>query len=76
MFSFACHSRFKEYGVTFTEKWNTDNNLSATIDVQDQVWLNSFKLSLVAFQHSVFLVILVGIATTSQKMDSRLCLKL
>ncbi len=37
MFLFACHSRFKEYGVTFTEKWNTDNNLSATIDVQDQV---------------------------------------
>ena len=29
--------KFKEYGVTLTEKWNTDNNISATIDVEDQL---------------------------------------
>lgn len=29
--------KFKEYGITFTEKWNTDNNLSTTVDVQDQL---------------------------------------
>lgn len=29
--------KFKEHGITFTEKWNTDNNLSTTIDVQDQL---------------------------------------
>jgi len=29
--------KFKEHGVTFTEKWNTDNNLSTTIDIQDQL---------------------------------------
>ena len=26
--------KFKEHGITVTEKWNTDNNISATIDVQ------------------------------------------
>ncbi len=29
--------KLKEYGVTFTEKWTTDNNLSTTVDVQDQL---------------------------------------
>ena len=29
--------RFKERGITFTEKWNTDNNISVVVDVQDQV---------------------------------------
>jgi len=27
----------KDYGLTFTEKWNTDNQLNTTIDVQDQL---------------------------------------
>lgn len=27
----------KEYGVTLTEKWTTDNNLNATVDVQDKL---------------------------------------
>lgn len=29
--------RCKQYGLTFTEKWNTDNNLTTKIDIQDQV---------------------------------------
>lgn len=29
--------KFKQHGVTFTEKWNTDNNLSMAVDVQDQL---------------------------------------
>jgi len=29
--------KFKEHGVTFTEKWSTDNQLSTTIDIQDQL---------------------------------------
>ena len=36
--------KFKEYGVTLTEKWNTDNNISATIDVEDQL-LKGLKLT-------------------------------
>lgn len=36
--------KFKEYGVTFTEKWNTDNKLNTTIDIQDQM-LKGLKLS-------------------------------
>lgn len=35
----------KEHGVTFTEKWNTDNNLATTIDVQDQL-CKGLKLTL------------------------------
>ena len=30
--------KVKDYGLTLTEKWNTDNNLSATLDVQDQIF--------------------------------------
>ena len=26
--------KFKEHGLTFTEKWNTDNQLCTTIDLQ------------------------------------------
>ena len=29
--------KFAEYGTTFTEKWNTNNQLSTTIDVQDKI---------------------------------------
>nr|ACO12467.1 Voltage-dependent anion-selective channel protein 2 [Lepeophtheirus salmonis] len=35
----------KDYGVTFTEKWTTDNTLNATVDVQDKL-LQGLKLSL------------------------------
>lgn len=34
----------KDYGVTFTEKWNTDNTLGTEIAVQDQL-LKGLKLS-------------------------------
>ncbi len=37
--------KYKERGVTFTEKWNTDNNISTTLDVQDQV-CKGLKLTL------------------------------
>lgn len=36
--------KFKDYGLTFTEKWNTDNQLSTTLDIQDQV-LKGLKLT-------------------------------
>ena len=36
--------KLKEYGVTLTEKWNTDNNISATIDVEDQL-MKGLKLT-------------------------------
>jgi voltage-dependent anion channel protein 2 len=36
--------KFKEHGITVTEKWNTDNNISATIDVQDQL-MKGLKLT-------------------------------
>jgi voltage-dependent anion channel protein 2 len=29
--------KFSEYGTTFTEKWNTSNQLSTTVDVQDKI---------------------------------------
>lgn len=29
--------RWKEYGLTFTEKWNTDNTLGTEITLEDQV---------------------------------------
>ncbi len=29
--------KFKEHGLTFTEKWNTDNQLCTTIDLQDKI---------------------------------------
>lgn len=29
--------KFKEHGLTFTEKWNTDNQLATTIDLQDKI---------------------------------------
>lgn len=29
-----------EYGLTFTEKWNTDNTLGTEIAVEDQVCMN------------------------------------
>lgn len=34
-----------DYGMTFTEKWNTDNTLNATVDVQDKV-MPGVKLTL------------------------------
>eukprot|EP00088_Acartia_fossae_P052099 TRINITY_DN5870_c0_g1_i1.p1 TRINITY_DN5870_c0_g1~~TRINITY_DN5870_c0_g1_i1.p1 ORF type:complete len:281 (-),score=104.40 TRINITY_DN5870_c0_g1_i1:1175-2017(-) len=34
-----------DYGMTFTEKWSTDNTLNATIDVQDKV-MPGLKLTL------------------------------
>ena len=37
--------KFKEYGLTVTEKWNTDNNISATFDLQDQL-VQGLKLTL------------------------------
>lgn len=36
--------KVKEHGVTFTEKWNTDNALATEIALQDKV-LNGLKLS-------------------------------
>jgi len=33
-----------DYGMTFTEKWTTDNSLSTTLDIQDQV-LKGLKLT-------------------------------
>lgn len=36
--------RFKERGITFTEKWNTDNNISCSVDVQDQL-MKGLKVS-------------------------------
>ena len=30
-----------EYGLTFTEKWNTDNTLGTEITVEDQVCIRS-----------------------------------
>jgi len=36
--------KFAEYGTTFTEKWNTNNQLSTTIDVQDKI-LQGLKLT-------------------------------
>ena len=36
--------KFAEYGTTFTEKWNTNNQLSTTIDVQDKI-LKGLKLT-------------------------------
>jgi len=37
--------KFKEYGLTVTEKWNTDNNLTAKLDLQDQL-VQGLKLTL------------------------------
>lgn len=34
----------KDYGVTITDKWTTDNKLNATIDVEDQI-LKGLKLT-------------------------------
>ena len=34
--------RWTEYGLTFTEKWNTDNTLGTEIAVEDQV-LGTFE---------------------------------
>ena len=36
--------KFKEYGTTFTEKWNTSNQLSTTVDMQDKI-LSGLKLT-------------------------------
>jgi len=36
--------KFNEYGTTFTEKWNTNNQLATTIDVQDKI-LKGLKLT-------------------------------
>uniref|UniRef100_A0A4W3H4C2 Non-selective voltage-gated ion channel VDAC3 n=1 Tax=Callorhinchus milii TaxID=7868 RepID=A0A4W3H4C2_CALMI len=32
--------KMKDYGLTFTEKWNTDNTLATEIAIEDQVWRN------------------------------------
>eukprot|EP00094_Tigriopus_californicus_P004505 TCALIF_04340-PA protein Name:"Similar to porin Voltage-dependent anion-selective channel (Drosophila melanogaster)" AED:0.12 eAED:0.17 QI:46/0.33/0.5/1/0/0/4/148/251 len=37
--------RFKEHGITVTEKWNTDNNLFATVDLQNAS-MKGLKLTL------------------------------
>jgi len=37
--------KVKELGLTFTEKWNTDNTLNTTVDIQDKL-LPGLKLSL------------------------------
>ena len=29
--------KVKELGLTFTEKWNTDNTLNTTVDIQDKL---------------------------------------
>lgn len=36
--------KVKEYGLTFAERWNTDNTLATEISVQDQL-LKGLKLS-------------------------------
>ena len=36
--------KFKEHGATFTEKWNTNNQLSTTVDLQDKI-LSGLKLT-------------------------------
>lgn len=35
--------RWTEYGLTFTEKWNTDNTLGTEITVEDQVMVTCGK---------------------------------
>lgn len=37
--------RVKEYGLTFNEKWNTDNTLTTEVSIQDKI-LEGLKLSL------------------------------
>jgi hypothetical protein len=37
--------KVKELGLTFTEKWNTDNTLNTTVDIQDKL-LPGLKVSL------------------------------
>lgn len=37
--------KIKEHGLTFTEKWNTDNQLSTKIDVEDKL-MKGLKLTL------------------------------
>lgn len=37
--------KVKEYGLTFTEKWNTDNTLATEVSIQDKL-LEGLKLSL------------------------------
>lgn len=37
--------KIKEHGLTLTEKWNTDNTLNATVDLQDKV-MPGLKLTL------------------------------
>merc|ERR1711997_1274324 len=37
--------KFKEHGLTFTEKWNTDNKLSTKVDLQDKI-MKGLKLTL------------------------------
>lgn len=39
--------KWKEHGLTVTEKWNTDNTISAEVNVEDQV-VQGLKLSLEA----------------------------
>lgn len=36
--------KFKDYGVNFSEKWNTDNTLTSEISVEDQL-IKGLKLS-------------------------------
>jgi len=37
--------KFKEHGLTITEKWNTDNKLSTKVDLQDKI-MKGLKLTL------------------------------
>lgn len=36
--------KFKEYGLTFSEKWNTDNTLTSEVAVEDQL-IKGLKLA-------------------------------
>ncbi len=38
--------KFKDYGVTFTEKWTTDNALCTKLEAVDQLGLKGIKLTL------------------------------
>lgn len=70
--------KVKEYGLTFSEKWNTDNTLAAEIAVQDQL-LQGLKLSTdvnfspqtgYVFLHVSFLILIIDNKRNFQK-----CLK-
>lgn len=41
-----------EYGLTFTEKWNTDNTLGTEIAIEDQVAFPDLRLCYFLFSYS------------------------